>query len=233
MSRIKILLNPLVLIIFLFSVSLNVNAGLFKKAHKGSESVGNYWNGSLKNAVGLKEKGNGYQVVRLSRKRYYGHNDLVSFIEELGNKSHKNKLGVFLVGDMAKEKGGRIPGSHHSHQTGLDADIFLNLQKNYLNTAQRESRGPQSVVSRGRVNPKQWTPAHSKLLRMVSEDDRVERVFVNYAIKKHLCQLHKKEAWLSKIRPMGGHTGHFHVRLACPSNSPNCRPQGKPPANSC
>jgi len=231
----KNFINHLFLMIFLLSVSFDVNAGLFKKRVKmNSESVGSYWNGSLKNGVALKEEGRGYQVVRTSRKRYYGHDNLVKFIETLGDASAKKKLGIILIGDMGKEKGGRIPGLHHSHQIGLDADIFYSLIKNPLANSQREKRGPQTVLSaRGSVDPNKWTPAHSQLLKLTSEDDRVERIFVNHAIKKHLCKLHPKAEWLTKIRPMGGHTGHFHVRLACPDNSPLCQPQPKPVNTEC
>jgi penicillin-insensitive murein DD-endopeptidase len=58
----------------------------------------------------------------------------------------------------------------------------------------------------------------------------VERVFVNPAIKRALCREGGPErAWMAKIRPWWGHNYHFHVRLSCPSGSPQCRGQGPPP----
>jgi len=33
-----------------------------------------------------------------------------------------------------------------------------------------------------------------------------------------------------KIRPWWGHNYHFHVRLYCPADDPQCRPQAAPPA---
>jgi penicillin-insensitive murein endopeptidase len=32
-------------------------------------------------------------------------------------------------------------------------------------------------------------------------------------------------AWLSKVRPWWGHDYHFHVRIRCPADSPDCEPQ--------
>lgn len=233
----KKIFNFLFLFVFICFFSGSVEAGLFGlKTSPGkneSESLGYYWSGALKNASVLQNEGKGYQVVRTSRKRYYGHNDLVDFIQELGEEMARKERGIILVGDMAKKEGGRIPGIHQSHQNGLDADIFYSLQKNYLSASLRERRGPQSVLSsRGIVDPNKWTPSHSTLLKMASEDDRVERIFVNFAIKKHLCKIHGNQEWLSKIRPMAGHTGHFHVRLTCPENSLSCIPQPKPAQGS-
>ena len=34
---------------------------------------------------------------------------------------------------------------------------------------------------------------------------------------------------MAKIRPWWGHNYHFHVRLLCPSGSPQCREQAPPP----
>ena len=61
---------------------------------------------------------------------------------------------------------------------------------------------------------------------------RVDRIFVHWQIKKHLCQVVKGERrWMNKIRAWWGHAEHFHVRLSCPSDSPACLPQA-PLANN-
>lgn len=233
MKKNQNIVNLLLSLLFFCVLTNGVHAGLLKSFSKSTQSVGHYWNGSLKNGKALKDKGTGYQVVRVSRDRYYGNEELVDFIERLGKKTAKNDFGILLIGDMAKKTGGRIPGTHRSHQTGLDADIFFNLEPDYLGSLEREQRGPQSILRGGRVDPKKWTRAHSEILKAASNDEHVERIFVNHAIKKHLCKLHPKESWLTKIRPMGGHTGHFHVRLGCPKNSPACKAQPKPVGNQC
>ena len=35
-------------------------------------------------------------------------------------------------------------------------------------------------------------------------------------------------AWLEKVRPWWGHDYHFHVRLRCPGDSPECKSQPPP-----
>src|SRR6187401_2171154 len=35
---------------------------------------------------------------------------------------------------------------------------------------------------------------------------------------------------MSKVRPWYGHADHIHVRLKCPTDSPDCRPQPPVPA---
>jgi penicillin-insensitive murein DD-endopeptidase len=57
----------------------------------------------------------------------------------------------------------------------------------------------------------------------------VSRIFVNAAIKKALCETHKGEPWMTKVRPWWGHDYHFHVRLHCPAGDAACEGQGPPP----
>ena len=60
---------------------------------------------------------------------------------------------------------------------------------------------------------------------------RSTRIFVNAAIKKAMCrEAGADRAWLVKVRPWWGHDEHFHVRIACPPDSPQCKPQPPPDA---
>ena len=38
------------------------------------------------------------------------------------------------------------------------------------------------------VDPKNWTPAHTKLIKAAASEPRVERIFVNPALKVALCR---------------------------------------------
>ena len=69
------------------------------------------------------------------------------------------------------------------------------------------------------------------MLRLAVDDPRVDRIFVNPAIKEALCKITSPDdrEWLRRIRPWYGHDEHFHVRLACPADSPLCEPQAPPP----
>jgi len=46
-------------------------------------------------------------------------------------------------------------------------------------------------------------------------------------IKRELCNhaSPSNRTWLRKIRPWWKHDDHFHVRLSCPKDSPNCEHQ--------
>ncbi len=66
------------------------------------------------------------------------------------------------------------------------------------------------------------------VLRDAAQEPSVQRIFVNAAIKKALCREAKGDrSWLSKIRPWYGHDYHFHIRMACPPGSSDCK--GQPP----
>ena len=59
-------------------------------------------------------------------------------------------------------------------------------------------------------------------LKTAASYNEVDRIFINPAIKKHLCGKYENEDWLRKLRPWWGHDGHFHVRLSCPPDNPKC-----------
>lgn len=199
------------------------------------ESIGKYTAGCIENPSKLERKGPGYQVIRLHRERYYGHPDTIRLIEDLGSEV-KSKFGVVLyIADISKDNGGPILDNHSSHQTGLDADILYvksPLSSNtFLNPDEREIKRPVSLLrSDGEaVDHTRWSPVNNDILRMAATNEKVDRIFVNPAIKRELCSNYPGEEWLRKIRPWWGHDGHFHVRLKCPENSPDCVPGSRIP----
>jgi penicillin-insensitive murein endopeptidase len=138
-----------------------------------------------------------------------------------------------LVGDMAQPRGGPMLTGHASHQVGLDADIWLTpMPKTPLSREEREEMSATMVVAASRtdVDPKVWTPGHFAVIKAAAEDPKVERIFVNAAIKKALCrEAGKDRVFLHKVRPWWGHDYHFHVRMSCPADSPECK--GQDPAS--
>ena len=92
-----------------------------------SESIGTYNNGCLAGGEDLPLQGDGYQVMRSHRGRYYGHQSMIQFLHALSDGVKQLNLGQLLVGDIAMPRGGRFSSGHASHQTGLDADIWLKL----------------------------------------------------------------------------------------------------------
>jgi penicillin-insensitive murein endopeptidase len=85
------------------------------------------------------------------------------------------------------------------------------------------------------VDPKLWTQRHTALIRTAAQDPVVVRILVNAAIKKALCrEAGADHTWLYKVRPWYGHAEHFHVQIACPADSPECKPPAPPlPSDGC
>jgi len=196
---------------------------------------GTYNAGCLAGADVLPPQGRGYQVMRLSRNRHYGHPQLIALVQHLGE--YADARGVrLLVGDLTQARGGPMPYGHASHQNGLDVDIWFTLltQHERLPPAAIEERSMRSVVdrARGQVITEHWHPLFTDLLRHTALIPEVERIFVNPVIKQKLCHTQGEQDWLGKLRPWWGHDGHFHVRLACPPDSPECQPQAPPPPGS-
>ncbi len=197
------------------------------------EVIGSYNLGCLAGGVALPIDGPGYQVMRLSRNRYYGHPDLIRFIENLAAGLAAEGHPGLLIGDLAQARGGPMRSGHASHQVGLDVDIwFVPAPSVPLAAAARESLSATSMVSGSGVDLSvndAWGPWQVEALRMAASSPEVDRIFVNPAIKRALCD-GGNGGWLRKIRPWWGHDAHFHVRLACPSDQPACVPQAPLPA---
>jgi len=195
-------------------------------------SVGNYTNGCLLGGHALPAEGEGYQVVRLSRHRYFGHPQMIGYLSDLGKQVEAAGLGVMLVADMAMPRGGPFDKGHRSHQTGLDADIWLRLDIPRLPAGQRDDLEAVEMVDEAsfRIDPDHWTEAQAQLLYLAASDPRVARIFVHPAIKKALCDhAWPSRDWLRIVRPWYRHNSHFHVRLRCPTVDKACIPQEAPP----
>jgi penicillin-insensitive murein endopeptidase len=201
-----------------------------------AESIGTYNGGCLSGAVSLPSEGMGYQIMRLSRKRYYGHPDLIQFIGKLGQSAVMQKLGVLLVGDLGQPRGGPTLSGHRSHQTGLDVDIWFLLSPQAASRTlafnERENWGAPSVLAGGSdmINYSRWSQANEKILEAAAQMPEVDRIFVNPSVKRELCTRKTSHDWLRKIRPWWKHDDHFHVRLKCPQNNRHCQGQEPLPA---
>lgn len=198
-----------------------------------ARAIGSYARGCLAGATALPVDGPSWQVMRLNRNRNWGHPVLIDYLEKLASDVPRiNGWPGLLVGDISQPRGGPMLTGHASHQIGLDADLWLTPMP-------REKLGPQArenmpAINMARsdwrdVDPKHWTPGHTKLIKAAASDPRVERVFVNPALKVALCRESGSDrGWLGKVRPIWGHNYHFHIRMSCPAGMDSCSGQEPP-----
>ncbi len=184
--------------------------------------IGNYSAGCLQGAESLPLSGPAFVVMHPERKRYFGHPELLSYIKSLASTVRDNHLGILLVGDMGRPRGGPMISGHASHQIGLDVDLWYSLPKKAPRKAERSRLSAGHFTANGKLA--HWNKKLTKLLELAIQNPSVDRIFVNPIIKQSLCRSEKEAAWLHKIRPWWGHDDHFHVRLNCPAGSNQCQP---------
>ena len=199
--------------------------------------IGSHAAGCIAGAVALPLVGDGYQVMRPSRNRYYGHPLLVRFVERLSRQAAARGARL-LIGDLGQPRGGPMPNGHRSHQSGLDVDVwFLQQPRERAPTradAERIDMPSMIQAATGTLNYSRWSLRYRDALRAAASAPEVERIFVNPIIKQALCESETDRGWLEKIRPWWGHDAHFHVRLACPPGDYQCKPQKPfPPGDGC
>lgn len=206
--------------------------GRVREVHPGPpEVIGGYAAGCLAGGATLARVGEGHQVMRPSRNRHYGHPRLVAFVERMGADVSRRGWGRVLVGDMAQPRGGPMDFGHRSHQSGLDVDLWFRLLPAGAPALSREEADDAPMLSvvdaqLGEIEGGRWSARYADLVRLAAERQEVERIFVHPVIKRTLCASDEGDRrWLRKVRPYWGHDAHFHVRLACPGDSPRCTPQ--------
>ncbi|KPZ73418.1 Penicillin-insensitive murein endopeptidase precursor [Shewanella sp. P1-14-1] len=233
-----------VIILMLLMASLNVQARFNPWEHTKTPfegpaaAIGEYANGCLSGAEALPLSGKGFQVIRPQRDRYYGHPNLVNFVQQYAVQLQGEGIEQILVGDMSMPRGGQFDYGHSSHQIGLDVDIWLRLTEKPLSKAELKSPRALTVVDNQEfaIDTAAWNPQHKLMIKVAAQDPQVARIFVNGAIKQQLCneRTQADDAWLNKVRPWWGHSAHMHVRLNCPKDNPDCKAQ-KPinPGHGC
>lgn len=200
------------------------------------KSLGFYAKGCLSGGVAIPTDGPTWQAMRLSRNRRWGHPQMIALIERLSDDAARyDGWPGLLLGDISQPRGGPMLNGHASHQIGLDADIWLTpMPSRTLSAAERENQPFTSMLEKDKflkIDPNRWTPAHARLIMRAASYPQVERVFVNPAIKKKLCETWSGDRrFLGKVRPIYGHDSHFHVRIRCPEGVSGCKDQAPVPA---
>lgn len=187
-------------------------------------AIGGYSAGCVQGAKELPLQGTNYLVMKPERRRNFGHPLLVAFVADLGAALEERRLAPLGVGDLGQARGGPAPNGHASHQNGLDVDLWFSPG------GSNAPREPMVDLLTMKLSP-HYGERVPVLLELAAKDARVARIFVNAVIKRELCEkITTDRGWLAKLRPWHGHHEHFHVRLACPADSPEC--QAQPPIPS-
>lgn len=186
-------------------------------------SLGSYNAGCVAGAQELPLDGDGYSVMKPSRGRYFGHPDLVRYLNELSKKARDEKLPLLLIGDMGRPRGGPMISGHASHQIGLDVDIWFRMSNKRPKGKAKEAWSAYSYVQGKKL--KNWNKNLSKLVELAASHENVDRIFIHPVIKKYFCENYAQAPWLYKLRAWWGHNDHLHVRLKCPKGSESCASQ--------
>ncbi|MGR3436735.1 MAG: penicillin-insensitive murein endopeptidase [Shimia sp.] len=197
------------------------------------QPYGGFSRGCQAGGVQLPETGPTWQAMRLSRNRNWAQPITVDYVQDLSRKVARlpGWEGIY-VGDMSQPRGGPMLTGHRSHQTGLDADIWM-LPPQRLDLTRNERENISSISmrrQRGAFVNDRWSEQHREVLRLAASDPRVARIFVFPGAKVDMCEWATGDRrWLNKIRPWYGHHYHFHVRLKCPPGARGCTDQAPPP----
>ncbi len=233
-----------IILFTLFASSLSGNSvlsadlakNLFGAKTKGSlgsaDPIGSYAKGCAAGLIQLPETGDSWQAMRLSRNRNWGHPDLIESVKKWSTKAKSYGWGGLYIGDISQPRGGPMLTGHKSHQIGLDVDIWLKPKAyTFLSISERETVPPISMSkSGGALVNHNWTETHHKVLREISKDERVARIFIFPGAKVKMCREEKGDKnWLRKVRPWWGHNYHIHIRLKCPDDAYTCQDQYPPP----
>ncbi|MFN4206623.1 MAG: penicillin-insensitive murein endopeptidase [Agrobacterium albertimagni] len=214
--------------------------GMALPAKAAPSPYGSYAKGCIAGAVAIPTDGPTWQAMRLSRNRRWGHPEMIALLERFSKDAVQLGWGSgILIGDISQPRGGPMLSGHASHQIGLDADIwFTPKPANPLSAQQREDLPFTSMLEKDKfltVDKRLWANTHARVVVQAASYPQVERIFVNPAIKKKLCDTWTGDrAVLGKIRPIYGHDAHFHIRMRCPEGAAGCKPQAAvPPGDGC
>ena len=190
-----------------------------------ASAIGFYSAGCLQGGQVLPLDGSGYAVMRPSRRRFYGHPELIGYLTRFAAAKPGGEGRLLLIGDLGPPRGGPTLSGHASHQNGLDVDIWFITRATRPTASEREHlSAPAFVIGRKQLNAT-WGAAQANLLVAAADNPEVNRIFVSPAIKRGMCRRYPRATWLYRLRPWWGHEDHFHVRLRCPPDSSLCREQ--------
>jgi penicillin-insensitive murein endopeptidase len=198
-------------------------------------SIGVPHQGVITNAAPLKQKGEGYELLRNNGVRW-GNPRLVQAIEGAAAVVARARPGgaLLIVGDLSPRWGGSASG-HRSHRTGRDADLlffvttpsgqsipspgFVRFQADGL--AEVEADGKKTFV---RIDvPREWQLVKALV---TSQEANVQWLFCAHWLEAMIIEyarargeddelIWRAESVLLQPGDSSAHDDHLHLRIAC------------------
>ncbi len=226
----------MLLSLFIFALTLPAQAD-----YLSSDPIGYYSEGLLKNGVRLPDEGPGFMHLFLHRNRGFGTQEMIDLITKSAASMDKQfpNYDRLQVGDISQEGGGAVNDLHDSHENGQDVDLTY-YRKNKIEQPATHINGfAELMVVRGKISKNFDSARNWQFLKELHAHGDVQRIFMDTVIKREICRYARsvKESAvhlevLRSLRPYPNHQEHMHVRLKCPPEAKECRPQEDPPAGS-
>jgi murein endopeptidase len=158
-------------------------------------------------------------------------------------RHHSGYAGPLIVSDMSTYRG-RAFGSHDSHQSGRDVDVWLPLRMQPDGATVRGVRIEADeepdfrLLSAQRASDVDW-PATWELVKALIRTGEVQYIFLSRSRQRHLYRAAKadghdaralgevlqypRRAQTAIVRHAPDHTRHLHVRFRCADHERRCR----------
>ncbi len=206
-----------------------------------TESIGYYTKGKIKQSQDIRHYQGSWHKLFQQRNKFYATDELLQNITDLSLyiEQFMPQALPLQLGDIAGKHGGKAY-RHRSHQNGLDVDIVYLGKKTKIQPT--HAKEWQERFTKGKkVSPNFDSKANWQVFTWLVQNTKVNRIFVDQAIKSNLCrytsnnpEIDKAERVkvLRRLRPARHHKTHFHLRLTCPKGHDQCIEQGPPPSGS-
>lgn len=188
--------------------------------------------GTLDSALNLSKliKENKKILASVSPEEFqYGTTQMDNALKSIGNWGLALQGLPVLIGDISKKQGGKI-ARHLTHQRGLDADIayLVHAQKKTGHRAKKfHNRFTEQFGMNGKLGDNFALESNFQLFKNIFQNLEVKSIYVGCEIYDALLAFAAKEenrpnSIMEHIYAQKGHEDHFHLRLSCPKDAPDC-----------
>jgi penicillin-insensitive murein endopeptidase len=223
------------------ALTVAVAAGA-QEATSTSQAVGVPHRGSLRDGVQL-QPGPGLRLLRRGGTQW-GTEELIGLLGRAAARVDGEEPGgpPLVVGDLSRRRGGRLR-PHHSHQSGLDADIgyYYEDRDAHPVAVDRFLRLSRERCARARAGLRCLAPERTfRLLAALLDDPvaRVQWVLLAFDLRESILAggraLRVEPEVLDRVtratahrEGSESHRDHLHVRIYCPADDrPRCQDIG-------